>query len=550
MDPNDYLKRLEKMKGFRKNFDTQWQEVKDLCWPDGDDFTTTRSPGEKTTVRLYDMTATAALEKFAAAMESFLIPRHLQWHGLRATNEDLMKEREVKEFFEQTTRLLFRARENPKARFYSQHHENLKSLGAYGSGCIFLDEAPSGRGLQYRHVPIGRLWIAANHLGVVDTVFHEYKLTAKAAAQKWPDTIPECVKRAMERGELMEEFTFLHVVHPNDLSKVDPMSVRGENMPYVAMDFCIDDKTLIPQPNGDEKGGFHEMPYLYSRYTVNPAEIYGRGPLMLCLPDIKTLQEMEKTMLRSGHKVADPPLLVAHDGRLGRGARKIRLTPGGLNYGAVDESGRPKIIPLQTGARLDINLELMDRKRDTIYDFTLVKLFDILAKDRVEMTATEVLERSKEKGQLITPVVGRQQTELLSPMIERELNILGRQGLLPNLPDVLVEASGEYEIEYDTLATRMQQSDEVAAFQRLVEVFTPYATLDPTVFEVLQAEDAFRAFGEVMGIRSSLFKNEREMAEIRKQQAEQLAQQQQAEQLPGQAKAVKDISDAMGGKAA
>lgn len=543
-DPQDFLKRLEALQGQRKNHDSRWQRVKDLVWPDGDEFTVTRSAGETTTNRIYDMTAAAALEKFASAMESFLIPRHIRWHGLRATSDALMKDKEVKEFFEALVMLLFKARENPKARFYSQMHENLKSLGAYGNGCIFLDEPDAGRGLQYRHIPVGKAWVATNHVGAVDSVFYKYSLSAKAAAQKWPHAVPPRAAMEIERGTPMNEAEYLHVVIPNAKGMIDPESVRGRNMAFLSYDVAIDDKAFIPQPGGDEEGGFHEMPYLWSRYTLNPNETYGRGPGELCLPDIQTLQEMEKTMMRSGHKVADPPLLVAHDGRLGRGQRKIRLEPGGLNYGAVDEAGRAKILPLQTGARLDITLELMDRKRDTIHDFFLVKLFDILAQDRVEMTATEVLERSKEKGQLVTPVVGRQQTELLGPMIERELAILQRQGALPPMPMALVEARGEYEIQYDTLATRMQQSDEVAAYQRLIEVFAPQANLDPTLLEVLNAERAMRTFGETMGIRSTLFKTENEMEQIRQAQAEQLQAQMQAEQQQQQAAAAKDAATA------
>ncbi len=57
---------------------------------------------------------------------------------------------------------------------------------------------------------------------------------------------------------------------------------------------------------------------MWSRYTLNPSEINGRGPAMLVLPDIQTLQEMEKVFMRSGHKVADPPILAADDG-VGRG---------------------------------------------------------------------------------------------------------------------------------------------------------------------------------------------------------------------------------------
>jgi hypothetical protein len=51
------------------------------------------------------------------------------------------------------------------------------------------------------------------------------------------------------------------------------------------------------------------------------------------------------------------------------------------------------------------------------------------------MTATEVLKRSQEKSMLLTPLVARQQNESLSPMIERELDILIRKGKLPPIPE-------------------------------------------------------------------------------------------------------------------
>ena len=39
-----------------------------------------------------------------------------------------------------------------------------------------------------------------------------------------------------------------------------------------------------------------------------------------------------------------------------------------------------------------------------------------------QMTATEVIERTNEKGILLAPTIGRQQSEYLGPMIERELD--------------------------------------------------------------------------------------------------------------------------------
>ena len=547
-NPQELIERLSILKSQRSNFDVLWDEVQHYVWPDGDDFLESRSPGEKTTRKLYDTTAANALDKFTAAMEAFLVPRHLRWHGLRAIDDSLNKRREVKDFFEQTTNRLFKFRELPSARFYGQMGENLRSIGAYGNGCLFVDENENGAGVRYRHIPIGKTWIEVDYNGIVDTVYYEYTLTAKAAAQKWPDDVPEKAAQCLDMGRRHEELTYLHVVMPNDRDKIDPESVMPEAMPFIAYDVEVESQTLISQPIGEDGvvnyiGGYFEMPYVWSRFTLNPNEIYGRGPAMLALPDILTLQEMEKTFLRSGHKVADPPLLVAHDGRLGRGRRQIRLSPGGLNYGGVDESGRPKIIPLQTGARLDITEEMKRQKRDAIFDLFFVKLFDILERDRVEMTATEVVERSREKGQLVTPVVGRQQSEMLGPMIEREISILERQGMLPPVPEALIETGGRFEIEYDTLATRMQQSDEMAAYQRLISVFQPQIEQDPSLMQVLRAEDAMREFGETSGIRASLFRSKDEMTEMREQQAQaQQAQQVMQNALPA-AQAAKTISE-------
>jgi len=548
-EPKELLARLDDLKTARKNFDTLFDEVQQLVWPDGATFLTKRSPGEKTHQKIYDATATYALDKFEAAMESFLIPRHLRWHGLRAISDELNEQREVKTFFEFLTKLLFQYRERPSAQFYSQMGENLRSLGAYGTGCLYVDESPTKQGFRYRHIPVSRIWIETNYAGIVDTVYHEYPLTARMAAQKWPDDVPEKAAKALEAGRPGEEQTYLHVVMPNDPEKIDPFSLVPDRHPFIGYDIECQTKSVIMHESMLDEGalestyGYHELPYIVSRLTVNPNEMWGRSPAMAALPDIKGLQEMMKTLLRSAQKAADPPLLVAHDGRLGRGRRKVRLDSGGLTYGAVDESGRPKIIPLETRARLDIQLEMMEQKRDAIFDAFFVKLFDILNRDRVEMTATEVVERSKEKGQLITPIVGRQQSEMLGPMIEREISILQRQGGI-EVPQVLLDPDiGGFETEYDTLATRMQQSDEMAAYQRLLAMFEIQIQQDPLLMEVLRAEDAMRTFGETSGIRATLFRSKDEMAEIRKQQAQEAQQAQMAEQALPVAQAAKTVAE-------
>ncbi len=533
------LARLDTLKSQRHNFDNLWQDVHDVMNPHGGDFNVRqRSSGEKRTEYLFEQTAANALEKFTAAMEAFMTPRTQKWHRLRATDEKLNDSDAVRDFFEQAENVLFRLRNSPRARFYGQIYEYNKSLGQTGNGCLFVDEGANG-GIRYRYNHVGQTWIETSFEGVVDTVYYEYELSARAAVQKWGNDAPNCATKAHSNDPLATH-KYVHCVRPRrDRDRGNP---GPEGKPFESVDVAVDDRTTI-----GSLSGYEEFPYIWGRYTVSPGEMYGRGPGILTLPDVCTLQEMQKTFLRSGRKVADPPLLVHDDRSLGRGAKKIRLDSSAINMGGLDSEGRELIKPLITGARIDMTDAMMDKLRENIEEAFLVPLVDsFLSADR-QMTATEVLERAKEKGQIITPVIGRQQAEFLGPLIERELGIAQRQGLLPEFPDELIEANGEYEIEYESDATRMQRADEVAAFVRWQEVMAPFLQADPALLMKIDADEAAEHYGHDLGVPSKLFRSEEDMEAIRQQQAEAAEAEALAAQAPPLAGAARDLAAAGAG---
>jgi hypothetical protein len=100
------------------------------------------------------------------------------------------------------------------------------------------------------------------------------------------------------------------------------------------------------------------------------------------------------------------------------------MKPGAINKGGMSADGKPLIGILPTG-QIQVTKEMMDEERSLINDAFLVTLFQILT-ETPTMTATEVIERTNEKGILIAPTVGRQQSEYLGPMIHRELDLLSR----------------------------------------------------------------------------------------------------------------------------
>ncbi|HKZ73531.1 MAG TPA: portal protein [Steroidobacteraceae bacterium] len=534
MDGKTALQRLEALKGRRTSFDAQWQEVKDRCFPHGADFTSSRSQGQKTNLEMFDSTAAVDLERFAAVMESMLTPRQQRWHRLRSTVDELNDQEEVREWFDTVTKALFRVRDAPLADFYGQSHEGYKSIGAYGNRCTYVYEDASNV-IRYRNCHVGSTWIALDEHRRVDTVYHTFKLSAAAAVRQWPQTASDKMRALAER-QPFEQVEVLHLVQPRGAG-YEPGRAGDNGKPYLAMEVQVDDGTVL------STGGYYELPYIFSRYTTNSDEDYGRGPCMLVLPDIKTLNAQERALLRSAEKIADPPLLLLDDGVFGWQGRDVTLTPGGLNYGGLDREGRQTIQPMVTGGRPEMTLEMMERKRQTIHDALLVSLFQILV-ENPGMTATEVLHRAQEKGMLLAPSVGRQQSEMLGPMIEREVAILFRNGLLPPIPQALLEADGEYKIEYESPATRYQRSEEVLAFQRSIEAWAPLLQVNPSLLENVDMDQGFRETLEINGVPAKWIKSREDVDRAREAQAEVAEQEAAAEQAPGAADTIKKLAEA------
>src|SRR6185312_16287734 len=130
-------------------------------------------------------------------------------------------------------------------------------------------------------------------------------------------------------------------------------------------------------------------------------------------------------------------------------------------------------------------------------DAFLVSLFQILV-EQPQMTATEVLERAREKGALLSPTMGRFQSESLGPMILREYDVLKAQGLIPTPPPELLEARATWKVEFDAPLNRAMRAEEGAGFQRSVQfgIEIANATQDPSALDAFDFDTAQRELAD------------------------------------------------------
>jgi hypothetical protein len=168
------------------------------------------------------------------------------------------------------------------------------------------------------------------------------------------------------------------------------------------------------------------------------------------LPDIKMLQSMEITKLKLLQKAADPPMWLKDDGVVGG----TRTMPGGINYWRGNPNDGVMLQPVSLQgiqAMMEDENQVRVRIRQTFF-------VDMLQMpEKVDMTATEYMQRTAERMRLLGPLIGRLEGEALGPMVERLFGMLSREmGVLPPPPPVIQDQ--EFSVEYvSPIATSQKQ---------------------------------------------------------------------------------------------
>lgn len=515
MEPNkiaaDIIREADKAKSDRANFDNQFEQIARYVLPRMGGFNTTTVKGARKDEFIYDSTAPLALPSFAAAIESLVIPRTQKYHGYKPSDPALLNNLKVMTYLERLRDLTFRLRYSARSNFASQASEVFLSLGAFGTGALLIEDGLS-RGIMYRSIPLSQLWLVEDAWGFIVGFYWRYTLTVRQAIGKFGDALPEAVTKYRET-EPEREFEFLFHVCENDDRKHG--NIGPEGMKFRSYDIVIEGKTLLRQ------GGFRTFPLAVSRYTVAPGEVYGRSPAWDALADIKTLNEMAKTSLRYGQLVTDPPWLTADVDAMS----PFSMRAGAINAGYMNERG--EVLAKSAAPQGDprFSLELQDQRRQAINRSFLVTLFQILV-ETPEMTATEAMLRAQEKGALLAPTMGRQQSEFLGTIITRELDIMANSGVIDDalgpMPEELSDSGGVLDIEYDSPLTRAQRSEEGVGVLRTLETVGTIAQFDESVLEEINYKRSLKVVADANGAPLAMFNTpeEREALAAAKQQAQ------------------------------
>ena len=454
---------LSKLMEKRSNWEIHWQEVADYMLPRKADITLERPKGDKRHIKIFDGTATHSLELLASSLHGMLTSSVNRWFGLRFKETAVNQDDQAREWLEDVTDKMYLA--ISRSNFQQEVFETYFDLIAFGTSCLQIEEDKEDI-IRFSSRHIKEIYISEDSRGMVNCIYRRFKMSAKATVDKFGLEILSKKTQDTFKKSPFDDIELVHVVKPRDM--YNPRKMDKQNMPFVSIYFEYDTGHIVSQ------GGFKEFPYVVPRYLKASNELYGRSPAMSALSDVKILNKMVE-------------------------------------------------IGMKAAANNPLGLNMEDQRRQAISQTFHVD--QLLITENRNMTATEVVQRNQEKMRILGPVLGRLQSELLQPMIIRIFNIMMRNGLFPEAPEILLNQ--EIDVEYVSPMALAQRGEELNSIVKGLELFGNISQLAPATLDYIDPPGLIKNLIKILGLPATMIRSDAEVQQIAEEKAE--AQQQQAE---------------------
>lgn len=532
MDAKFIIKKYDAMNAnVHGNWMNLWQECADWCYQTNDNINRIRIGGqEKPPQRLID-TCIEANYNFAAGFFSHMFPPNTVWAKYRHPNPMMMANENVANYFEEVSRIIHQVLIG--SNFSQESFQALLSLGCFGTNCLSLEEDDKNI-IRFKNVVVSNIRIEENHLGEVDTVAREYKLTLRQAVQKFGlEALKEADFQNIEglmQNNPDKKYTFIQCVQPRQ--DYNPKGKKATDLPFASYHVCRDTGTMV------KESGFDFNPYKVSRFMVGNEEVYGRSPMSMVLGTARRTNVIYRSMVASAEQHANPQWLIPDDDSVsGMSSRAGSF----IRWRATNPNGKPE--RLAPNGDPGIALEMFKLHDDQIKRMFFNHLFRPLDAYR-NMTATEVQERMTTDLMQLAPFVARYVEEHVTPVMNHVYYILAKKKLLPPIPPELAD-SPEYEVDYVGRLSMATKSFETMGAVTTLRMFGELAQLDPNMLQSLDNVDPDKLFREIWYANSSSMNvlNDPQDVEVeREAKAAAMAEQQAMQQMPAMADAAQKLS--------
>tara|TARA_B100000424_G_scaffold138006_1_gene104747 strand:- start:1219 stop:2820 length:1602 start_codon:yes stop_codon:yes gene_type:complete len=507
-DLENMLARYKRAESIKELWRPTFEECYEYSMPARESFYPV-SAGQAKTDKIFDETAVVGVQEFASRLQAGIVPNFARWAELISGSEIPMEERkEVNESLDSVTNYIFEMLQN--SNFAQEVHESFLDL-AVGTGALLIEEGDAVRPIRFSAIPLSRLCLDTGPNDVIDTIYRTRKIKASNIKLIYPNaTLPPEIARQLANGN----DAFLQIVE---------CVSRNYSTPNVEKYDCTIFGTN-PQHIYDKKvfEGEGSNPYVVFRWSKAAGEVYGRGPLLNSLPAVKTCNLVIEMILENAQMQISGMYQIEDDGIIN--VDTIQLLPGTIIPRSPSSRGLEPIAPAGNFNVADLVLKDMRTNiKRALYNEMLGD------PNTTPMSATEVAERMADLSRQIGSSFGRLQAEMVTPLLQRVIHILKKQGRI-NIPTV---NGREVKVLSTSPLAQAQANQDISGFNRFLELVQ--ARFGPQLVNLLvDNNEATKYLAEKFGIPSRLIRSKEQMNQAIAELTNAVQQQQEMQQQMAQ----------------
>jgi nucleotide-binding universal stress UspA family protein len=410
LTPEQILKRQITAQAKKDEFQQLYQDAYEFALPQRQLYGVWEggAVGSKKMQRVFDSTAINSTQRFANRLQSVVFPPQRKWAKLEAGSdippEQKQQAQAILEVYQDKMFTMLN-----QSNFDIAMGEFLLDL-AVGTACMMVQPGDDVQPLNFIPVPLFLVSYEEGANGQVDNVYRRMRMKGESIQRQWPDAeISDDLKRRIENK-------------PTD----DVELLEATIYDYKRGDYCyhVIDKVSKTEIVYRRR---KMSPWVISRYMKVAGEIYGRGPLMTALPDIKTLNKVKELLLKNASLAVAGVYTAADDGVLN--PNTVKIVPGAIIPVARNGGAQgPALLALPRSGDFNVSQLVIN---DMTQSIKRILLDESLPPDNMSArSATEIVERMKELAQNLGSAFGRLINETMIPVTAKILEVMDERGLI------------------------------------------------------------------------------------------------------------------------
>lgn len=509
MDNKALVKRFLQVKERRTTIQQTWDIIEEYVMPYRGRFfrdVTDEHAVQWKNRKAWDSTAIIAHQNLAASLHGSLTSPAINWFEIRYRESELNENKEAALWLRDASEQVYF--ELQDSNFNLEINEAYQDICGYGTSFLTEEEVnpDDWEGVIFQGVPLKEAFFEEDFMGRPRFFYRHFKWEATKIVSKFGDEVPQNIKEAAERGD-DQRFEVVFCIYPRNVSKPEYASVLAATERPYGFKYI----TVAGAHSLGTEGGYYEMPVFAPRWRKTSESQWGNSPAMFALSDILTVNEWIEIMTVWSEKQTDPPIFIDELAQI----TDLNLNASSINV--VRNIDRMKEWVSQ--GNIAVTEAGIDRLQDNIRNYFFNDQLNFPSPQNTPMTATEAQIRYELMQRLLGPTLGRLQSDMLDPIIQRTFNMMARAGQFQNVPQVVVDTNPDMDIRYLGALARAQRVDQAQAVERWAMSLANLSQVMPGVLDVPDDEEIARQLGMLLNVDPIMMRDSREVEAKRNKRA-------------------------------